>query len=226
MHRWTGGGAQASAKGPVWSTTRRDPCPERWTPCCRSTTLALSTPAPLDTLLSQPESPISQPSSNRRGNKRWLFAPQGAWAPTACPRVAEGTPAPGVGDAHLDGERRQLLAGCWGWWRQDRPQSAPSPPAGHSCSIGWWQSRIPAASGLAQKAGADTGLSRMGGTGLDLGAHPPGSEGQRTPPCTRQSPCRAMPWGKAGLPLEQVPPPECGPTGRIRPLGIESHGWK
>lgn len=99
----------------------------------------------------------------------WLFAPRGSEALAPFPRAAEGTPVPAVGDPCLDREHRQLLAGCWGWGtaKAKGPPPAPSPPAGHShsCSIGWWQSRIPAASGPAQRAGADTGLSRAQGPG-------------------------------------------------------------
>lgn len=61
-----------------------------------------------------------------------------------------------------------MSEGC-GLTEAGRPQLAPSPPAGHSCSIGWWQSRIPAASGLAQQAGADMGLSQAGATQPDPG---------------------------------------------------------
>lgn len=126
-------------------------------------------------LLSQPESPISEPSSSTRGVKGSSLHPDG--------QLTHSLPQSGRGDPSAGGREplpRQGVqaASCWvlGMVEAGQPQASPSPPAGHSCSIGWWQSRIPAASGLAQWAGADTGLSRVGVIRLL-----PGLEGQGTP---------------------------------------------
>lgn len=87
----------------------------------------------------------------------------------------------------------------WGMIEAGRPQLAPSPPAGHSCSIGWWQSCIPAASGLAQQAGADLGLSRAGATQPDPGTASQAQRGSGVGDPPVQSPHRVVPWRKAGL---------------------------
>lgn len=85
-------------------------------------TPALSTPASLNVLMSQPESSTFLPSGSRGSDKGDLLTP-GAGAPTAYPRVAGRTPAPGAGDLCLDGEHRELLAGAGDrrWQRQDAP---------------------------------------------------------------------------------------------------------
>lgn len=152
-----------------------------------------------------------------------LLAPRGAET------LAEGTPVPEVGDPCLDREHGQLLGGCWGWGTEEAkvPPPAPSPPGrhSHSCSIGWWQSRIPAASGPAQQAGADTGLSRARGpswtrTGISsqtwVGRGPPVPGGRPT------GPCPGAKWGSG----EGIPLPESSHTGRIQPLCTQNHSWK